>query len=42
MVALLDAQSVDLVMEQGVYWLDCHDVLEQSGTLTCPSGGEVG
>ena len=31
-----DAQSVDLVLEQGEYWLDCHDTLRHSGALLCP------
>ena len=41
--ALQDAQLVDLVLEQGVYWLYCHDTREQSvRLLSSPSGGEVG
>ena len=31
-----DAQSIDLVLEQGVSWLDCHDTLEQTDTHHCP------
>ena len=34
--SLHDAQSVYLVLEQVVYWLDCHDTLVQSGTLFSP------